>query len=525
MKFSRKALGGTRSLSSIRVLCCLALTFALALLPVPGEADPAKTNSPQRWPSLTEVKQKWANVSLGEIAQAADQGDLVAQHYLGYCYAEGFRLAKNPALGLAYYERAAKAGYLPSQNNLALMYQQGNGVPRDLVKAIDYYHVAISSGFRLAKVNLAWLYYQDEGRSDQALLLFKEAAGEGETSAMTALYSVYFDGRGVAVDRAEGIKWLTKAAVAGDAYGQCLLGAYYQNPRWAKDQNGLDYLPPPNLPEAVRWFRQSADQGWAGGQYHLGLCYLAGDGVEQDEDRGLELVRMAADQRQVNAEFDLADLYAQGIGVPRNDEDRPIALLKRVVQSKRPDDYSEIEEAYGSLVFRFDCGVGTERDVYAAVEWYCRAALAGVDGYTLIDKVQTVPRMRRSHEVCRGEPEARLLLRAWPECKNDEHLLAAVCEYLKAVTCADHAGLVKIGQKYVDGQGVPKSEVKAWLWFSLADAKGALDVKSKIFDIEKSMTEDQQKEAKRLLSPMMRDFDSVSAVLPSPPRVDSELSP
>lgn len=492
---------------------CLWLAFALTFLPVLGSADPTATNRPARWPALVEVKQKWANVSLTEIEQAANRGDLTAQHYLGYCYTEGFRFARNTSLGMSYYERAAKAGYLPSWNNLALMYQQGNGVPRDLEKAIGYYRMAIEGGFAHAKVNLASLYDLDENRPDQAIPLLQAVADSGDAAAMTALYVAYANGRGVAVDRGEALKWLVRATEAGDAYGQCLLGARYENPEWEKNGDQLVRLPPPNWPEAVGWYHRSADQGWAGGQYHLGLCYIEGHGVEQDEERGLGLLRLAADQDHVYAEMDLADLYARGIGMPRNDEDRPIALLQRVVKGNLQDNHGEIREAYDLLIFRYVCGVGTERDLYVAAEWYCQAALAGMEAYAFADLLQNVPRKSRFHDFFRGDTGGHLLERVWPECKNDDQLLAAVSEYLKAVVSHDHAGLVQIGQKYLDGQGAPHSPQKAWLWFSLAAAKGAPGAAAKVAEAEKQLPAKELQDAKEQLPAMIREFDAVAAEL------------
>jgi TPR repeat protein len=492
---------------------CLWLVFALTILSALGYAEPAATNRPARWPSLVEVKQKWANVSLTEIEQAANRGDLTAQHYLGYCYTEGFRFAKNTPSGMSYYERAAKAGYLPSWNNLALMYQQGNGVPRDLEKAIGYYRMAIEGGFAHAKVNLASLYDQDKSRPDQAIPLLQAVADSGDASAMTALYVAYANGRGVAVNRGEALKWLAQAAEAGDAYGQCLLGARYENPEWEKNGDQFVRLPPPNWPEAVRWYRRSADQGWAGGQYYLGLCYIEGHGVEQDEERGLGLLRLAADQDHVYAEMDLAGLYARGIGMPRNDEDRPIALLQRVVKGNLRDNYGKIREAYDLLIFRYVCGVGTERDLYVATEWYCQAALAGMENYAFADLLQNVPRKSRFHEFFRGDTGGQLLERVWPECKNDDHLLAAVSEYLKAVVSHDHAGLVQIGQKYLDGQGAPHSPQKAWLWFSLAAAKGAPGAAAKVAEVEEQLAAEELSDAKQQLPAMIREFEGVAAEL------------
>ena len=48
--------------------------------------------------------------------------------------------------------------------------------------------------------------------------------------------------------------------------------------------------------EAVRWYRQSADEGYARAQYRLARCCETGQGVEKDLPRALALYRQAAEQ-------------------------------------------------------------------------------------------------------------------------------------------------------------------------------------------------------------------------------------
>ena len=38
---------------------------------------------------------------------------------------------------------------------------------------------------------------------------------------------------------------------------------------------------PKDLPEAAKWWRKAADQGFAEAQRNFGICFLRGDGVEK----------------------------------------------------------------------------------------------------------------------------------------------------------------------------------------------------------------------------------------------------
>ena len=48
--------------------------------------------------------------------------------------------------------------------------------------------------------------------------------------------------------------------------------------------------------EAVRLYRLAADQGDAHAQFNLGRCYANGTGVAKDERESVRLYRLAADQ-------------------------------------------------------------------------------------------------------------------------------------------------------------------------------------------------------------------------------------
>ena len=570
------------SLLSHAILCCI-----VAAAIVCG-AETTTSNSPPRWPSLAEILKKWENSSLDTVNQAAEKGDLTAQHYLGYCNVEGFHVAKNPAAGIAWYQRALESGYIPSANNLGLVYQRGLAGTNDMAKAVYYYRYAADRGLAQAQANLGVLYCDGDGvernfteamkwfrraadqghatamveigrryrlgqgvpkNTSEAVRWFKMAADKndplglvnlgwmygyeaatpinqetafkfyqraaelGQTDAMYEIYLLYQNQTGVVTNQAEAMKWLGKAAEGDNCMAQCLLGYFYEYPEWEVSGNKRR-LPPPNMPEAVRWYRSSADRSWADGQYHLGLCYIAGKGVEQDEEHGLELIRQAAGQNHTYALFELAGLYARGIGEPRNDEDRPIALLRRVVKCDPRENYHKIKEAYDSLIFRYEYGIGTERDIIAAVQWYCRAAAAGMEGYTIEDKIEVGPQKFRPIGSYTGDSERRLIAISRPDPGGrSDRFLSALSRYLKAASSNNHDGLMEIGDMYLAGQDAPRNTVKAWLWFSLAAQNGVSAARSKISQAETRMTESELKEAKQLLPGLVQELNTIAAAL------------
>ena len=72
------------------------------------------------------------------------------------------------------------------------------------------------------------------------------------------------------------------------ALGEC----YFDGKGVAKDKS-----------EAVKWYRKAAEQGDAEAQYKLGGCYLDGEGVARDKTEALKWWRKAAEQGHEEARF------------------------------------------------------------------------------------------------------------------------------------------------------------------------------------------------------------------------------
>lgn len=86
--------------------------------------------------------------------RAASQGLADAQNNLGHAYAIGEGVPKDLATAARWFERAAAAGNPPAQNNLGILYAKGEGVPRDLRRAEELFHAAAVKGYPNAQLNL-----------------------------------------------------------------------------------------------------------------------------------------------------------------------------------------------------------------------------------------------------------------------------------------------------------------------------------------------------------------------------------
>ena len=68
----------------------------------------------------------------------------------------------------------------------------------------------------------------------------------------------------------------------------------------------------------MEWYQKAAEQGIAESQYNLAQCYANGLGVKQDAEKAVFWYQKAAVQGNPYAQFNLGGCYLQGIGVPVN---------------------------------------------------------------------------------------------------------------------------------------------------------------------------------------------------------------
>ena len=145
------------------------------------------------------------------------------------------------------------------------------------------------------------------GQDRDLITATRLAAEQGDARAQFALGLMYRDGRGVAQDDAEAVRWYRLAAEQGNADAQFNLGFMYVEGRGVLQNDA----------EAVRWWRPAAEQGQAIAQFNLGLMYDQGRTVRQDDAEAVRWWRLAAEQGQANAQLKLGVAYATADGACR----------------------------------------------------------------------------------------------------------------------------------------------------------------------------------------------------------------
>ena len=68
----------------------------------------------------------------------------------------------------------------------------------------------------------------------------------------------------------------------------------------------------------MRWYQLAAEQGDASAQANLGVMYVNGEGVPEDDREAVRWFRLAAEQGDASAQFNLGVAYYNGEGVPQD---------------------------------------------------------------------------------------------------------------------------------------------------------------------------------------------------------------
>jgi len=151
--------------------------------------------------------------------------------------------------------------------------------------------------------------------------------------------------------------------------------------------------------EAVRLYREAAEQGHAGARFSLGVLTALGKGVTRDTEEAVRLYREAAERSDGRAQYTLGEKFNDGVqartaGAP--DADRWLKRLARLGESTNP---LTVGSEYH---FGLD---GLAADAAEAFSWYSKAAEQG--------HVMAWRRLGQMHAAGRGTPKDLVRAHMW----------------------------------------------------------------------------------------------------------------
>lgn len=159
----------------------------------------------------------------------------------------------------------------------------------------------------------------------------------------------------------EALPLIKKAAVAGDAKGQCYLGKLYS----------FGYAVEQDYAEAMRWYQKAAAQNYPEAFDDIGYAYYAGQGVEQSYTEAVKWWRKAASSGIANSQHNLGVVYENGQGVNK-DYEEAIRWYQLASKNGNEDSYSAIADMYRD-------GRGVQRHCSKAMFYFQQAVEMGYE--------------------------------------------------------------------------------------------------------------------------------------------------
>jgi TPR repeat protein len=185
--------------------------------------------------------------------------------------------------------------------------------------------------------------------------------------------------------------------------------------------------------------RKAAEQGDVEAQFNLGLFYFNGQGVPQDYAQAAVWYRKAAEQGNGRAQSALGQLYFYGQGVSQDYVQSATWFRKAAEQGDA--------NAQDGLGWQYYSGHGVPQDFVQAVVWYRKAAEQGK-----ADAQFTLSKLYYSGQ---GVEQDYVQVAEWSRKAAEQGNIDA------------QGGL---GHLYAAGNGVPQDYLEAYFWLNLAAA-------------------------------------------------------
>ena len=175
-------------------------------------------------------------------------------------------------------------------------------------------------------------------------------------------------------------------------------------------EKALDAYKAGDYETAVQEWRPLADQGHAEAQYELGNMYARGLGVTEDDAAALRWFRRAADQGHAEAEFFIGWMYVNGEGVAQ-DHAEGLRWYRRAAGRGHAPAQIKLGNMYGF-------GEGTARDDVLSHMWYSIAAANGSDfgegARKIVEEQMTAAQIGKAEALAR-----RCLKSGYSDCDRD----------------------------------------------------------------------------------------------------------
>lgn len=308
---------------------------------------------------------------VGMVKDAAERGDKTAMSTLAYWNrnANNAGVAIDLSLSHAWAAKAAAAGDVDSMTVTGIDLLNGTGVAVNSDEATRWLTLAAAQGDAIANVTLGHLYagllvavpgYRAKPDMAKAEEAYRKAIAAGSKDAVDQLALLYEGGLGIEPDWPRAFAIRKPLADAGDPVSETYIGLYHER----------GYGVFKDMKKAAEWFAKAAAHGSARGNYELGRLYFDGEGVPENETLGVKYTRQAAVQGFPEALHYMGLMLFNGVSGLRKDDIEAEQLIRLAAEKRNV-------RAAHDLGLMYEQGSGVEKDRAESRKWFKACAAAG----------------------------------------------------------------------------------------------------------------------------------------------------
>jgi uncharacterized protein len=473
----------------------------------------------------------------------AEQGEPKAQFFLGFMHDMGFGVPENDKKANKWYQLAAEQGDSRAQLFTGFMYGFGYGTPKNYEKAIKWYQLASEQGYMQAKINI---YKLAEKNSAEALEILLNDAKNGITEAKDALAGMREVELAVSLDYQ---KTLNQKKLSEEQkyiqIGQTMLNLVNLNNHaktvnkiiggaevMIKAQNvmGLIYSKDQKVRldqnKELKWYKP-AEYSRRINKYNL---------AKKNSVEALQyLIRLSIDAEKgvVEAQFILATMYADGIGVSQDDKEA-LRWFYRIAKNKEKNDregnklnfkHKNIPQELKFLTNDAESGIAIAQwklgrayangqyflqDYEQAFKWYLLAAENGNSkaqyslGAMYLGGFNVKPSEKEAIKWFRfflGQTIIKLGQTNIQEQQaiynlEKKNVVAALKVLADDAKHGIETAQYYLGELYRDGIAVERNYIRAYMWYYLSALQGNAYSSDKMISLEKIMSPKEILQAK-----------------------------
>ena len=262
-------------------------------------------------------------------------------------------------------------------------------------------------------------------------------------------------------------------------------------------EQGKKHLENENYTEAMACFQKAADKGNAEAEYNIADLYLNGLGVEEDLETSAEWLKKSAEKDYPEAQNMLAVMYYGGVGVPQDYE-------KAAKWAKRAATYDMVDAQYVLANLYID-GRGVPQDYNKAAELFLKVEKKGGDLAKEAQSVlailyleglgvpqsddKAVEMLRKASGLSLAEAQFRIgeLYNKGNKDLNIKQDVDKTVKWFRRAAENGHAQAQNyMGTIYYQGVGVTKSVKDAKYWWQKAADQGNEDAKEALRSVAKA---------------------------------------